>query len=251
MNNNGLFFLDADGRLVGPESAPFPGEARALNAALAVLRSNLARTSQQDGNRGIESHLVSGQPPMPQPPMPQPPDILRHAYDLERANKGAPSVDCMRQQPIQASARAAGRTPRHLSRATPAQIMMVHDDAAFTHATGRALVERGYEVMIFPDPLAALTALETADRVELVITRVQFPVGRSNGAALALMARQKRPDVKVLFVCRPSFRRHVYDLGCVLATPVTASQIVEAVTRLLRTPDTAADAAPRPFAESG
>jgi hypothetical protein len=33
-----LFFLDADGWLVGPESAPFPGEARVLNTALAALQ---------------------------------------------------------------------------------------------------------------------------------------------------------------------------------------------------------------------
>jgi hypothetical protein len=38
MVDHRLFFLDADGRLVGPESAPFPGETRILDAALVTLR---------------------------------------------------------------------------------------------------------------------------------------------------------------------------------------------------------------------
>jgi hypothetical protein len=42
MANRWLFFLDADGWLVGPESAPFPGETRILNAALAALRDPAA-----------------------------------------------------------------------------------------------------------------------------------------------------------------------------------------------------------------
>jgi len=33
-----LFFLDRDGRLVGPESAPSSDEARTVDAALAALR---------------------------------------------------------------------------------------------------------------------------------------------------------------------------------------------------------------------
>ncbi|MGA3004908.1 MAG: hypothetical protein ABSE20_24635 [Acetobacteraceae bacterium] len=116
----------------------------------------------------------------------------------------------------------------------PAQIVLVHDDEAFTDLASRALMESGYEVMVFPDPLVALNALETAERVELLITRVAFPAGRSNGAALALMARRKRPGVKVLLVCRPAFGKEVEDLGEVLATPVTVSEVVAAAARLLR-----------------
>jgi hypothetical protein len=39
MDHHWLFFLDADGWLVGPESAPFPGEARVVKAAWAALRN--------------------------------------------------------------------------------------------------------------------------------------------------------------------------------------------------------------------
>ena len=53
--------------------------------------------------------------------------------------------------------------------------------------------------------MAALDALENAQRVEVLITRVRFPPGKPNGIALALMARHKRPGIKVLFTARPEF----------------------------------------------
>jgi DNA-binding NtrC family response regulator len=115
----------------------------------------------------------------------------------------------------------------------PAQIVVVDDDAAYADEVGHALMAAGHEVRVFPDPLAALDALEDARRVELLITRVEFPVGRSNGAALALMARQKRPGVKVLFVCRSEYRKDVEDLGEVLEAPAPASDIVAAAAPLL------------------
>lgn len=115
----------------------------------------------------------------------------------------------------------------------PAQIVVVHNDTEFAGPVSRSLREDGYDVMVFPDPLVALNALEAAERVELLITRVEFPAGRSNGMALALMARRKRPGVPVLFVCRPQFRKDVEDLGEVLTTPVSIAEVVEAATRLL------------------
>jgi DNA-binding response OmpR family regulator len=72
----------------------------------------------------------------------------------------------------------------------PAQIVLVHEDTEFSDAVSGALRDAGYVVAVFPDPLVALDAMETAERVELLITHVQFPAGRSNGAALALMARR-------------------------------------------------------------
>jgi hypothetical protein len=48
MDDRWLFYLDADGWLVGPESAPFPDEARTLNAALAAL-GNAAAGSDLEG----------------------------------------------------------------------------------------------------------------------------------------------------------------------------------------------------------
>jgi DNA-binding response OmpR family regulator len=115
----------------------------------------------------------------------------------------------------------------------PAQIVLVHDDAVFAGEARRALMQEGYDVMVFPDPLVALDTLETAVHLELLITRVGFSAGRSNGASLALMARYKRPGVKILLLCRPEFMTEVEDLGEVLAAPVTVSEVVAAAARLM------------------
>jgi hypothetical protein len=56
MADHWLFFLDADGWLVGPESAPFPGEARILNTALAFGRSGQARN--RNPLRGLRTDHV-------------------------------------------------------------------------------------------------------------------------------------------------------------------------------------------------
>jgi hypothetical protein len=66
MTDRELFFLDADGWLVGPESAPFPNEAHAVNAALDALRDGAAglelevcsRLSARDRPRGPASSVL-------------------------------------------------------------------------------------------------------------------------------------------------------------------------------------------------
>ena len=121
----------------------------------------------------------------------------------------------------------------------PAHVVLVHDEEAFSADLGRALAESGYQVLAFPDPLVALQALETAERLELLITRIEFPKGRSNGQALALMARKTRPDVKVLFVCSPEFNRYGEGLGEVLLAPATVSDVVKTAMRLFPPPQTA------------
>ena len=43
--------------------------------------------------------------------------------------------------------------------------------------------------------MSGIDALEHPKRIELLITRVRFPAGTPNGAALARMARLKRPGI--------------------------------------------------------
>jgi len=43
--------------------------------------------------------------------------------------------------------------------------------------------------------MTALSALENADRADVLITRLTFPPGNPNGVSLALMARAKRPSI--------------------------------------------------------
>jgi hypothetical protein len=77
----------------------------------------------------------------------------------------------------------------------PASI--VHNDEDLTRGVVVALRAAGHDVVAFKDPLLAHDAIEAAQRVEVLITRVEFPPGRSNGLSLARMTRIKRPGVKV------------------------------------------------------
>ena len=115
----------------------------------------------------------------------------------------------------------------------PARIVLAHDDPEFVHNTVTALRGVGYDVIAFADSMSALTALEAAQRVEVLITRVLFPEGQPNGVALGRMTRLKRPEVKVLFVARSDTQEHTEGLGEFLPSPDTASEIVETVRKML------------------
>ena len=78
----------------------------------------------------------------------------------------------------------------------PARIVAVHDDLDFVDKLAAILRSEGHDVAAFSDPLAAWDALAGAD---LLTTRAQYPPGKSNGFALARMARSKRPEIRVLF----------------------------------------------------
>ena len=60
----------------------------------------------------------------------------------------------------------------------PARIVVAHDDPDFIEGTVMALRNAGYDVAAFVESMSALAALETAQRVEVLITCVLFPEGR-------------------------------------------------------------------------
>jgi two-component SAPR family response regulator len=119
----------------------------------------------------------------------------------------------------------------------PAAIVLVHDDAEFVEQVVTALRSTGREVAVFSDPMAALDALTEAETVELLITRINFPPGKPHGISLALVARGKRPNIKVLFTARPEFADHVEDIGEFLPVPVKTAKLLAAVERLVQPQD--------------
>jgi DNA-binding NtrC family response regulator len=116
----------------------------------------------------------------------------------------------------------------------PARIVVVHDDPEFIENTVTALLSDGHEVRAFTDPMSALDALEEAQRVEVLITRVLFPPGQPNGVALARMARLKRPGVKIIFAALPETREHTEGLGEFLPAPADPMEIAALVGKMLR-----------------
>jgi DNA-binding NtrC family response regulator len=117
-----------------------------------------------------------------------------------------------------------------------ARVVVVHDEPGFAGSLAAALTLAGHHVAAFADPLAAWDALADARGTEVLITDVQFPPGKSNGVALALMAHAKRPDIQVIFTALPEFAEECEDIGMFLPQPVAVSDVVKTVELLCNTP---------------
>jgi DNA-binding NtrC family response regulator len=115
----------------------------------------------------------------------------------------------------------------------PARIVVVHDDPNFRDFLVTELQAAGYDIKAFAGSMAAVEALEAAELIELLITRVRFPEGTPHGVALASMALLKKPGMRVLFVARDENREHTNGIGEFLSVPVTGPEIVATVTRML------------------
>jgi hypothetical protein len=115
----------------------------------------------------------------------------------------------------------------------PAQVVVVLDDLDFAAQAVGGLAAQNYEAIALPDPLAALDALESPVRVEVLITCTIHAEGQPNGVSLALMARSKRPDVKIIFVGTPEQARYTDGLGTFLVSPTTVETMVETAVSLL------------------
>lgn len=115
----------------------------------------------------------------------------------------------------------------------PTQVIVALDDLAFANQAVAELTARKYEAAALPNPLVALDALKSAARVELLITSTIHAEGQPNGVSLALMARSKRRDVKVIFVGTHDQAPYTEGLGTFLTSPTTVEEVVETAVRLL------------------
>jgi len=115
----------------------------------------------------------------------------------------------------------------------PAQVVVVHSEPAFRDDLVAALRIRGHEVAAFVDPIDAWDAFDTPQRIEVLVTEVDFLPGKSNGIALARMIRMRRPDTRVLFTALPEFARQALGLGEFMQMPIGVSEVIDTVVRML------------------
>jgi DNA-binding NtrC family response regulator len=115
----------------------------------------------------------------------------------------------------------------------PARIVIVHDDSRILVPVVTALRAAGHDVRDFADPMVALDALKPDGRAELLITRMRFPPGKPNGVALARMAMNRRPGLKVLLTAHPSFAEHADGVGEFLPAPLDPAETIAVVERML------------------
>jgi CheY-like chemotaxis protein len=78
-------------------------------------------------------------------------------------------------------------------------VMVIDDDPTVRMLVSEVLTDHGYAVIEAGDGPTGLQILDSAARIDLLITDVGLPRGM-NGRQVADAARVKRPDLKVLFI---------------------------------------------------
>jgi CheY-like chemotaxis protein len=88
---------------------------------------------------------------------------------------------------------------RHRRAEVGETILVIEDEEPIRELINRALTDLGYAVIETPDGPSGLRVLETDRRIDLLVTDVGLP-GGLNGRQVADAARERRPDLKVLFI---------------------------------------------------
>lgn len=115
----------------------------------------------------------------------------------------------------------------------PARIVVVLDEPGFADKVVHAARAAGYDAASLPDSMAALDALGGAVRTEVLVTCLDHGPNNPNGVSLALMARSKKPGIRVVFVGDKGLAHYAAGLGTFLATPVGVKQVIEHATSAL------------------
>ena len=112
-------------------------------------------------------------------------------------------------------------------------VLLVEDDAFFRESSARGLRQAGYTVHIAADHRGALDILDDERPIDVLCTDVVMPNGLG-GVALARLARQRRPNLKIIYVTGyeiPGLSDHAK--GPVLQKPIMPSMLVAEIGRLL------------------
>lgn len=116
-------------------------------------------------------------------------------------------------------------------------IVIIDDEPTVRMLIVDALSDRGYACVEAADGVAGLRALESLDRIDLLITDVGLP-GGLNGRQVADAARKQRPDLKVLFITGYAENAalnhgHVERGMQVLTKPFAVDDLIARVERML------------------
>lgn len=137
----------------------------------------------------------------------------------------------------EAEAAAAEAAAGELPRAKDDEIILVvEDEDQVRHMSVDALRELGYVVVQASDANQALTVLEIQPRIDLLFTDIVMP--DMNGRILSDRAREKRPDLKVLYTTGYT-RNAIVHNGMLdhdvafLAKPFTIQQLAAKVREVL------------------
>jgi DNA-binding NtrC family response regulator len=120
-----------------------------------------------------------------------------------------------------------------LRKTMPARVVVVMNEPELAEEAAAALRAQGQDALALADPMTALEALEGAERIEVLVTCLDFAPGKPNGIALGRMARLRRPGIRVLFVGPADLEELADGLGAFMSAPATGPQLVESVLQTL------------------
>src|SRR5258708_8501446 len=155
---------------------------------------------------------------------------------MERSRGGVGRVDVARALWGTASERPVARTLAS-RRGAGETIMVVEDNPSLALVTTEMLASLGYRPVTARDGPSALAELERTKNVALLLTDVVLPKGMS-GFELASTARQRWPDLPVIFVSgyinQTSTPDQVLTGATLLTKPVRSSQFADAIANALQ-----------------
>lgn len=114
-------------------------------------------------------------------------------------------------------------------------VLLVEDEGLIAEMISLALEDRGYRVRISDNADDALRLLASDEAVDILFTDINLP-GNMDGAALAVKAREIRPDLPVIFASgRWSLLDKLQTIphSAILPKPYSVSRALEAVKLLL------------------
>ena len=79
-------------------------------------------------------------------------------------------------------------------------ILIVEDDVFYRNLVLWILEDAGFRVTVAEDFSAAIKVVEGDQRVHLMLTDVQMPVGTPNGVAIGRMARLRRHKLPIVYM---------------------------------------------------
>ncbi|MGB9365067.1 MAG: ATP-binding protein [Xanthobacteraceae bacterium] len=116
-------------------------------------------------------------------------------------------------------------------------VLVVEDDPQVNKLAVEALQERGYQVMSAPDGPAALTLIDGAAAIDLLLTDVVLP-GGLNGRQLTEEVHRRRPAIKILYMTGYTRNAIIHhgrldpDID-LLTKPFTADALTRKIRRIL------------------
>jgi CheY-like chemotaxis protein len=114
-----------------------------------------------------------------------------------------------------------------------ARVLIVEDEEQVRVLAQSYLREQGHYTLSAATPVEALAALGVADGIDLLFTDIGLHDQPHGGLDLAKEARQRRPDLKVLYVTGQSvtdgMKAMMVEGGALLEKPYTVEQLQHAL----------------------